>query len=64
MKVAEGIAIISKYQKNEECYAQHDTLYYGSYSKTYKLMNKEERKQMDDLGWFEDKESDSWQVFI
>lgn len=62
-KIFDGMTIILKYQPDASMSAEHDEIYFGDYAETFRQMNKEERQKMDDLGWFEVEESDSWGHF-
>ena len=58
-RIFEGLKIIEKYQPNFDTYAEHDTIYIGSYNPDE--MTEQERVKMEELGWFEGE--DSWQHF-
>lgn len=54
----EGVDIISKYDESDEVHAEHDQIWFGEY---LKVDNEEDRKRLEELGWFEDE--DSWSCF-
>lgn len=56
-KILDGMNLIAKYEPDATCSAKHDVLYFGSYEDTYLQMTEEERKQMEEWGWFEEEES-------
>ena len=58
-KIKKGLDIIEKYEPDADFAAQHDQIWCGEYSPA--LMTKEDKKYMEELGWFEDE--DSWSHF-
>ena len=57
-----GIEILKKYQPEAEINVGHDQIYIGEHNP--KAMTQEERNWMEEDGWFEDEESDSWSHFV
>mgnify|MGYP003434705516 CR=1 FL=1 len=55
-----GFEIIRKYEPDAHIEPAHDQIFVGDYA-TSEKMTEEERKEMEELGWFE--ESDSWSHF-
>lgn len=55
-----GFEIIKKYEPDANLEPAHDQIFVGDYA-TSEKMTEEERKEMEELGWFEDCES--WSHF-
>ncbi len=62
-RVLEGLQIILSVDPTARCEAQHDIFYCSEYESTYKKMSENERARMKQLGWFKDKDSESWGFF-
>lgn len=56
-----GLQILNKYPG---CYtaAEHDIIYSGPID--HKDVSDEDAKELDDLGWFVDNQSNVWGIFI
>jgi len=54
-RILEGLKIIEKYEPNFDTACEHDTLYAGNYAP--EKLTEDERKKMEELGWFEQEES-------
>jgi hypothetical protein len=61
-KIIAGLTIIAKYTGKGDfpCAAEHDIFYAGP---SDLAMSDEDRAELERLGWFIDKESDSWAAF-
>lgn len=58
--IIEGMQIVAKHSKDQYCVtAEHDQIWCGAYDLP---MTEEEKKRMEELGWFE--AEDSWSVFV
>lgn len=58
--VIKGLQILEKYDPGGYCSVYDDTLLGATPSK----VSEEDKKALEDLGWFIEKESDSWAAFI
>ena len=56
--VIEGLQIFAKYKPGKWCAAEHDIIY-GPCSDSDQISD-EDRKRLDEIGWFIDGDSDSW----
>jgi len=55
----EGLKIIEKYDPNFDTVAEHDIVYAGDDTLP---ISDEDKKRLDDLGWFT--QEDSWACFV
>ena len=56
-----GLEIIRKYNPEADIEPAHDQIFVGDYETSFSQMTEEEKKIMEDEGWFEDEES--WSHF-
>ncbi len=60
-RILEGLIILKKYVANGSFSAEHDEIYAGGDGQ--ENMTEEDKKKMDELGWFFDEDNDSWTHF-
>lgn len=56
LQIIRGLQILSTYEPNGECAAEHDEIY----AKAPKKVSPEHAKELDDLGWFWTDDYESW----
>ncbi len=59
--ILEGLKIIAKYTPDTDFAAEHDIIYCGECDEMN--MSDEDKKKMEDLGWFIDEEYNCWCSF-
>lgn len=62
-RIMRGLQILAKYEQNEDCQFEHDIMYASDFGKTVAKMTKEDVAEMAVLGWFKDKECETWAHF-
>ncbi len=61
MEVIDGLKVIDKYVEDKSLQAEHDQIWFGDYGESVHAMTKEEKKKLEEEGWFEDE--DAWSHF-
>jgi hypothetical protein len=66
--VIEGLEILAKYcekgRDSHEISASHDVIYAGPACEGEGSIPEPDRKRLDELGWFYDKQTDCWARFV
>jgi hypothetical protein len=61
-ELADGLAILRKYDPDGDVAAEHDIVYAG-HAEDFTL-TADDASRMEELGWFVDDEYDSWARFV
>lgn len=61
-RILEGLQILIKYcsNGNGDLSAEHDVIYTSPRNASEVEMNEDDKKKLDELGWFIDEENDCW----
>ena len=63
-RVMKGLQIFLKYDTEADVCAEHDIIYAGVGRKVQENLSPEDQKELKNLGWHFDKESESWAKFV
>ena len=59
-RVAKGLLIFLKYDPDSDVCAEHDIIYAGVGRKVQDEITPEDQKELKNLGWFYEKDYESW----